>query len=183
MIYSLDMLDLTSFIFSYFIVVCLFGCFFFLMIRRPPRSTRTDTLFPYTTLFRSHSRLRGSDKFGWGADVPLFVTPDLIRGPAALGWARTQKESGTPGRARGDERGNGGNSPKSVSLRYLSTSPNTFAPCTCPDAPVRSPLRALSPMPARQVPKTGRKRASPPAYPVPLCPSAKPVHQPPIGAT
>src|SRR3546814_19073180 len=31
--------------------VCLF--FFFLMIRRPPRSTRTDTLFPYTTLFRS----------------------------------------------------------------------------------------------------------------------------------
>src|SRR3546814_8217743 len=33
--------------------------FFFLMIRRPPRSTRTDTLFPYTTLFRSpESRLR-----------------------------------------------------------------------------------------------------------------------------
>src|SRR3546814_13115561 len=29
-----------------------FSCFF-LMIRRPPRSTRTDTLFPYTTLFRS----------------------------------------------------------------------------------------------------------------------------------
>src|SRR3546814_12855166 len=28
------------------------------MIRRPPRSTRTDTLFPYTTLFRSPSRLR-----------------------------------------------------------------------------------------------------------------------------
>src|SRR3546814_5155778 len=26
------------------------------MIRRPPRSTRTDTLFPYTTLFRSHRR-------------------------------------------------------------------------------------------------------------------------------
>src|SRR3546814_145001 len=30
---------------------------FFLMIRRPPRSTRTDTLFPYTTLFRSSSDL------------------------------------------------------------------------------------------------------------------------------
>src|SRR3546814_11937705 len=28
-------------------------CFFLLMIPRPPRSTRTDTLFPYTTLFRS----------------------------------------------------------------------------------------------------------------------------------
>src|SRR3546814_20332420 len=35
--------------------VFLLGCFdfFFLMIRRPPISTRTDTLFPYTTLFRS----------------------------------------------------------------------------------------------------------------------------------
>src|SRR3546814_7685663 len=34
-------------------------CFvFFLMIRRPPRSTRTDTLFPYTTLFRSDAQER-----------------------------------------------------------------------------------------------------------------------------
>src|SRR3546814_3503818 len=33
--------------------------FFFLMIRRPPISTRTDTLFPYTTLFRSY----GEDGF------------------------------------------------------------------------------------------------------------------------
>src|SRR3546814_7113180 len=32
---------------------CLLIIVFFLMIRRPPRSTRTDTLFPYTTLFRS----------------------------------------------------------------------------------------------------------------------------------
>src|SRR3546814_8751499 len=35
-----------------------FLCFFFLMIRRPPRSTRTDTLFPYTTLFRSQLRVQ-----------------------------------------------------------------------------------------------------------------------------
>src|SRR3546814_1419883 len=35
--------------------------FFCLMIRRPPRSTRTDTLVPYTTLFRSkRATLRGS---------------------------------------------------------------------------------------------------------------------------
>src|SRR3546814_16393387 len=33
--------------------------FFFLMIRRPPRSTRTDTLFPYTTLFRSPAPVDG----------------------------------------------------------------------------------------------------------------------------
>src|SRR3546814_12356573 len=36
------------------------------MIRRPPRSTRTDTLFPYTTLFRSQFR-----------DVDNFVHPDF----------------------------------------------------------------------------------------------------------
>src|SRR3546814_9127923 len=36
--------------------------FFFLMIRRPPRSTRTDTLFPYTTLFRSQRRVAKTDK-------------------------------------------------------------------------------------------------------------------------
>src|SRR3546814_4981099 len=37
--------------------------FFFLMIRRPPRSTRTDTLFPYTTLFRSNVRDRDLGSF------------------------------------------------------------------------------------------------------------------------
>src|SRR3546814_18117778 len=39
------------------LVVTLVLYFFFLMIRRPPRSTRTDTLFPYTTLFRSRKQL------------------------------------------------------------------------------------------------------------------------------
>src|SRR3546814_19915261 len=39
----------------------LFG--FFLMIRRPPRSTRTDTLFPYTTLFRSGWTAHALQKF------------------------------------------------------------------------------------------------------------------------
>src|SRR3546814_15447153 len=41
---------------SYGIASVLVYLFFFLMIRRPPRSTRTDTLFPYTTLFRSLPR-------------------------------------------------------------------------------------------------------------------------------
>src|SRR3546814_14226052 len=44
-------------------VIGFVSCLFFLMVRRPPRSTRTDTLFPYTTLFRSgarqHAVLRG----------------------------------------------------------------------------------------------------------------------------
>src|SRR3546814_7933938 len=39
-----------------FVAVVVSFCFFFFMIRRPPRSTRTDTLFPYTTLFRSAVR-------------------------------------------------------------------------------------------------------------------------------
>src|SRR3546814_9122092 len=39
--------------------MCLCCLVSFLMIRRPPRSTRTDTLLPYTTLFRSHRRRRG----------------------------------------------------------------------------------------------------------------------------
>src|SRR3546814_7780776 len=41
--------------------------FFFLMIRRPPRSTRTDTLFPYTTLFRSE-----------GVGVHLVAVDDVV---------------------------------------------------------------------------------------------------------
>src|SRR3546814_11913006 len=40
-------------VFSLFVTLSFLFFFFFLMIRRPPRSTRTDTLFPYTTLFRS----------------------------------------------------------------------------------------------------------------------------------
>src|SRR3546814_5120388 len=42
------------------------------MIPRPPRSTRTDTLFPYTTLFRSHSRYGG----GMGKSSMLHVRMD-----------------------------------------------------------------------------------------------------------
>src|SRR3546814_11235856 len=41
--------------------------FFFLMIRRPPRSTRTDTLFPYTTLFRSARNSKFIDDAGQSA--------------------------------------------------------------------------------------------------------------------
>src|SRR3546814_8944299 len=44
---------------------------FFLMRRRPPRSTRTDTLFPYTTLFRSLL-------FAFGIDNAARVTPRAL---------------------------------------------------------------------------------------------------------
>src|SRR3546814_6086934 len=68
--------------------VLLFVCFF-LRIRRPPRSTRTDTLFPYTTLFRSEAAsivgtarkklnsaavLRSTPS----ASAPMIVAPDRL---------------------------------------------------------------------------------------------------------
>src|SRR3546814_11836841 len=43
------------------------------MIRRPPRSTRTDTLFPYTTLFRSFERERDADRIADDGDVAPFA--------------------------------------------------------------------------------------------------------------
>src|SRR3546814_19615833 len=60
----------------------MFLFFFFLMIRRPPRSTRTDTLFPYTTLFRSEFEqqhvmfvtvLPAASAAAWRSDVSLLV--------------------------------------------------------------------------------------------------------------
>src|SRR3546814_6552874 len=47
------------------------------MIRRPPRSTRTDTLFPYTTLFRSG---RGEDRRARGQGGPRPPPPGRGRG-------------------------------------------------------------------------------------------------------
>src|SRR3546814_1052168 len=47
------------------------------MIRRPPRSTRTDTLFPYTTLFRSHAIDTAQlphNLSPWG----MFVSADMV---------------------------------------------------------------------------------------------------------
>src|SRR3546814_9767634 len=69
--------------------------FFVLMIRRPPRSTRTDTLFPYTTLFRStgleydtESRGHTAEMFGQEAAnfrrtwQRLKEDSDALEGPA-----------------------------------------------------------------------------------------------------
>src|SRR3546814_6456101 len=65
--------------------------FFVLMIRRPPRSTRTDTLFPYTTLFRSaflfdFPRIEADHRFV-ADDVGLVGAEAVELGPhrAAIG--------------------------------------------------------------------------------------------------
>src|SRR3546814_14077685 len=56
----------------------LYSCsyFFCLMIRRPPISTRTDTLFPYTTLFRSDHQ--GPPPFADADHARGDVTPDAL---------------------------------------------------------------------------------------------------------
>src|SRR3546814_7547463 len=78
--------------------VCLYVCifFFFLMIRRPPRSTRTDTLFPYTTLFRSERAVATGKQAGkvWRsrlarlAAAARLASRRRIRRRAALAIAR-----------------------------------------------------------------------------------------------
>src|SRR3546814_14037666 len=79
--------------------------FFFLMIRRPPRSTRTDTLFPYTTLFRSKPEhaadLQSIDRQPAGRTVDR--DPDGRSEPqphdqslrGRLGWRRPHRAGGT----------------------------------------------------------------------------------------
>src|SRR3546814_13498597 len=57
-----------------------FYFFFFLMIRRPPRSTRTDTLFPYTTLFRSPAERRAAVQHDFVASEDGIVTATVAFG-------------------------------------------------------------------------------------------------------
>src|SRR3546814_3226164 len=60
---------------------------FFLMQRRPPRSTRTDTLFPYTTLFRS------KPPFSKRGRAAASITPGCW--PGRGGWGRAPLPSGS----------------------------------------------------------------------------------------
>src|SRR3546814_2982564 len=53
------------------------------MIRRPPRSTRTDTLFPYTTLFRSRSARSGGGRFRRRSAGNLAARPYPVDAGAA----------------------------------------------------------------------------------------------------
>src|SRR3546814_14654607 len=76
--------------------------FFFLMIRRPPRSTRTDTLFPYTTLFLSVHHRAAGDALGllaFDQHIGLVVEIDRRRRRrrfALAGVARVRRARGQP---------------------------------------------------------------------------------------
>src|SRR3546814_11839762 len=142
------------------------------MIRRPPRSTRTDTLFPYPTLFRSRRRaaapVRDGDaahrrhRFGAGRRAPALVRrpPDrqaeLVAGP----------------RRRGDERSvprRVGRGPAGPSERRSPRRPRSRPP------PRRAPPRAgpppdahtPAPPPHRGTPHTDRPPRPPPPPPTP----------------
>src|SRR3546814_9558354 len=78
------------------------------MIRRPPRSTRTDTLFPYTTLFRSlhFARQRRGDAAALPPAHRRDRTPDMAQRPQAVeGLERRENDEAEPEqRKAGDQR-------------------------------------------------------------------------------
>src|SRR3546814_12708911 len=82
----------------YLSIVCffLYPAVFFFMIRRPPRSTRTDTLFPYTTLFRSPVRLRLSRQRQEGslaADRAVRIGDGAVLFPPSGGGQRSEEHT------------------------------------------------------------------------------------------
>src|SRR3546814_14731725 len=80
---SIDERDFVSLVLLYSVL------FFFLMIRRPPRSTRTDTLFPYTTLFRSYGK---RDRHRRPAAAHQQVRPDGSHGASPSGIADLRRK-------------------------------------------------------------------------------------------
>src|SRR3546814_8874116 len=73
------------------------------MIRRPPRSTRTDTLFPYTTLFRSHNpELRALDFEAQAAEARILPAGSLPDPTASVGFRGLDPDK--PWRSAGADR-------------------------------------------------------------------------------
>src|SRR3546814_16290677 len=76
-------------------LVCWYVLCFFVMIRRPPRATRTDTLLPYTTLFRSGHwdggdvvrQFRGDRRPRHAAERALHLVQDLEQRAVAVAVA------------------------------------------------------------------------------------------------
>src|SRR3546814_1738987 len=66
------------------------------MIRRPPRSTRTDTLFPYTTLFRSSEPIRGANV---GPSSRTRRLSSASEGGALRQWADRRRGGALPRRS------------------------------------------------------------------------------------
>src|SRR3546814_12497719 len=97
----------------------IYFCIFLLMIRRPPRSTRTDTLVPYTTLFRSlvpargahravrageraHGPGRRGPRFGAGAGGAGLAARRGFRRRVGVGGGRQRRDRGAGGAGAAD---------------------------------------------------------------------------------
>src|SRR3546814_1551121 len=79
-------------------VLCVYSVsimLFFLMIRRPPRSTSTDTLFPYTTLFRSGGRWRiwSTTSTHWRSPNRTAAAPRQAPARRQAGWRRSEEHT------------------------------------------------------------------------------------------
>src|SRR3546814_4346186 len=115
------------------------------MIRRPPRSTRTDTLFPYTTLFRSHdgqndAQPREIDQYscrGEPDDAPRSLA-DVFHAPSRRFAWRTIMRRGVRMKAL-----------RSYSISVTATSPNGRRRAKCLQAICASSLARCTPIQKR----------------------------------
>src|SRR3546814_16293634 len=115
----------------YISLLCVYvSFFFFLMIRRPPRSTRTDTLFPYTTLFRSYQAAMPA-WLGWVAVLLLALY--LAAYPALAAWGAWAVQTFVAPAKAGAAAGSQGARPNeigraSVGKECVSTGRSRWAP-------------------------------------------------------
>src|SRR3546814_19484220 len=119
---------------------------FCVMIRRPPRSTRTDTLFPYTTLFRSKEQRPEHQRRGGGVDIEIV---EFDRG------ADQAREQDTPMRC-------------AAACRHI-TPPSRFepvAPACCPDCGCGSTEKRRTDVDQKRLPA---KKPSEPPGATPRC--------------
>src|SRR3546814_8330305 len=121
------------------------------MIRRPPRSTRTDTLFPYTTLFRS-SKNRPARVIG----APRLRRPYCVQGSSGPLCCRLRRNRPGPpqrGRHAAAERA----ALRPIRCAGVETAPLPAPPAVAARLLSATPLRRLSP--ARPRPRPARFRA------------------------
>src|SRR3546814_18946099 len=143
------------------------------MIRRPPRSTRTDTLFPYTTLFRSVAGggpVRGA--------VPRFHRGGVGRVPQPCRGADGAAGAQRPRRARGHHRG-AGRGPRRGHLYRHGASRARGAAHSLPLPPPPPQRLAAHPHHAPPPPVPPRPPPPPPPGPPFLPPSPPPAPPPP----
>src|SRR3546814_20061946 len=127
---------------------------FFLMILRPPRSTRTDTLFPYTTLFRSSSCL-------WsGLDLPA---PSANAVPCDKGLTAAGGREPCAFRKRARASTSSRRRPSRTTARPIPPAPPRWWTSTWPAASKEGPFSA--PLAGRRRQRQGDRCPPPPPCP------------------